>query len=227
MFVCLCLCVCGWVICQLSAPRQWPQVSSPRLPKHRRHPFPPRHHIPPRRALDLVACGSHKPRAFFGPATISTREEVTAASVQFVATWVARRGLAYEDLGPSASAAGCGNRHGAVVVPVPRGRRGRGPGRSGASGSGGGFSSGRPSASSGSSNSSGGRELRGFEGRVASGSWWASFKCSYWRELVMITRNPVRPACRTCTPGCACMHACSCGDRGPAAGPDYMRTSLD
>ena len=44
-------------------------------------------------ALDLVACGSHKPARFYGPKTITTREQVAAASARFVEEWMAARGL--------------------------------------------------------------------------------------------------------------------------------------
>jgi len=48
-------------------------------------------------ALDLVACGSHKPAKFYGPKTITTREQVRGASQRFVASWVAARGLRSDD----------------------------------------------------------------------------------------------------------------------------------
>ena len=43
-------------------------------------------------ALDLVACGSHKPARFYGPKTMVSRDEVVAASAAFVDRWLSLHG---------------------------------------------------------------------------------------------------------------------------------------
>ena len=74
-------------------------------------------------ALDLVACGSHKPRKFYG-STITTREEVRAVSQQFLARWMEARGVTLEDL--SVGGGRLDSAGGGVVTTVRKPRAGNG-----------------------------------------------------------------------------------------------------
>jgi ATP-binding cassette subfamily G (WHITE) protein 2 len=176
-------------------------------------------------ALDLVACGSHKPARFYGPKTITTREEVRAASARFVAQWVVARGLPPVDEEEAGAKAGrlasvfrgSSSAAAAATAAAAAARRERDAADAAhapfsasilqrARSSGGGAARRAAAAAAaaalgglrGGPLSSGGGAAGAEEHLVAS-SWWQQFRWILKREITMITRNPADVAGRTLT----------------------------
>jgi len=149
-------------------------------------------------ALDLVACGSHKPKKFYGN-TITTKDEVRTVSAQFLARWMDIRGMNMEDLSLGGAR---GNSAGGMLVNVRKPHRARGP---------------APSSTAALPSSTGGaplsdhqivREIAAMGASAGDEAYAAAMRPSTWcqqywwtlrRELIIITRNPADVAGRTLT----------------------------
>jgi hypothetical protein len=167
-------------------------------------------------ALDLVACGSHKPARFYGPKTITTREQVCAASARFVAQWVVARGLPLGDA-DGGSGTARGGRLGSVfrggsssaAAASPGGPRPASPElapyaasivqRARSSGGGAARRAAAAAARRGAGKLSTDGGAAGAEHLLAPSSWWQQFRWILKREITQITRNPADVAGRTLT----------------------------
>ncbi len=156
-------------------------------------------------ALDLVACGSHKPARFYGPKTITTREQVREASQKFVAQWVAVRGLRADDCGAPAKSGRSGKGAAGGLLAAVAARRGAGAAAVSAGGAAAcaaeaGGSPGVGKLGAGPSASLSGLPGVAVDELSATSSTWLQQYC--WilrREVIMITRNPADVAGRTLT----------------------------
>jgi hypothetical protein len=144
-------------------------------------------------ALDLVACGSHKPKRFYGN-TITTKDEVRTVSAQFLARWMDIRGMAMEDL---TLGGGRGSSAGGTLVNVRKGGGRAAPGAAALPPSSGGAPDRDVVREIAAMGASAGDEASAAE--VQTSSWGQQFWWTLRRELIIITRNPADVAGRTLT----------------------------